>query len=80
MYGKIKSEQANLAIPARKSYLQENILLLQEIHKRRKKKKITKKPHQCFLLQARAVSVSLEDFVYLFFPKEKKLKLSLVPT
>lgn len=32
MYAKIKSEETNLAIPGKKSYLQESILHLEQIH------------------------------------------------
>lgn len=78
MYAKIKSEQANLAIPVRESYLQENILLLQETHQKKKKKAEKTTPTTPSVSYSRqgqpAHDVSLEDLVYLFFPKEKKLK------
>lgn len=44
IYEKIKSEETNLAIPGEKSYLQESILHLQQIHGRGKKPTTTKRP------------------------------------
>lgn len=56
MNAKVKSEP-NLAVPGKKSYLQENILHLQQIHGGwGGNPTTTKKPLHCFLLQARAAS------------------------
>lgn len=77
---KIKSEHANLAIPVRESYLPENILLLQETHKTKQTHGKKTKPSPPRLRSASssrqgqlAHDVSLEDLVYLLFPKKKKL-------
>lgn len=78
MYAKIKSEQTNLAIPERESYLQESILHLQQTPGGKKIHNNKKTPKPRTVSHSRqgqpAYGVSLEDLVYLFFSKEKKLK------
>lgn len=75
MYAKIKSEETNLAIPRKESYLQESIVYLQQIHGGKTPHNHNKKNPALFLTPGKGSQpVSLEDLVYLLFSKEKKLK------
>lgn len=53
MYAKIKSEETNLAIPGKKSYLQESILHLQQIHGGGTKPTTTTKKKPCTVSYSR---------------------------